>query len=197
MNQDITPHEPQLPAIVGELRGHFTVLCTRALRPDLAEVAVDAARMAPILTWLKTATGYQQLTLMSAVDWLEDEEFQLTYLVTDPVVRHTLMLTTRIPRQPAVAESVHGLWDEAVTYEQELYEMFGIHFPGSPRQGENFILEDWPHGPPMRRDFDTLAFAEANYEFRPGRHSLDPKEVRAAFMAQEKAKKAVEKGGAS
>ena len=65
-------------------------------------------------------------------------------------------------------------WPTAATYQRELREMFGIDFPGSPRIEEEFILEGWNDIPPYRRDFDTLKYAEASYNQRPGRETRDP-----------------------
>ncbi|NOZ78730.1 MAG: NADH-quinone oxidoreductase subunit C, partial [Acidobacteria bacterium] len=120
-------------------------------------------------------TPYVQLTHMSAVDWIEDGELQLTYLLTDPKAHVSLMVCTRIGRGDAEAESIHVLWPQAVTYEQEINEMFGIHFPGSPRQGVPFILEGWNDIPPMRRDFDTVAYVDKHHPSRPGREHTDPR----------------------
>lgn len=141
-------------------------------RPDLVVARVAAAKVVPALGWLKHETPYVQLTLLSAVDWIEDGEFQLSYLVTAPSERRTLLLTTRIDREAATAESVHTLWPQAVTYEQELNEMYGIHFPGSPRQGVDFVLEGWTELPPMRRDFDTLEYCERVHPARDGRETV-------------------------
>lgn len=172
--------------IVKELDGRFGVLSSRQQRPDLGAVEVAAKDVVASLEWLKRHGGYIHLTHFSVVDWLEESQFQLVYIVTDPRARHTLMLSARIGRDDAEAESIHTLWPEAVTYEQEHNEMYGIRFPGSPRQGVDFLLEGWTAMPPMRRDFDTVKYCEDTYDFRPGRLHVDPKEVRAKFQAERK-----------
>lgn len=172
--------------IVKELEGRFGIVSHREQRPDLGDIVVAAKDVVAVLDWLKHHGGYIHLTHFSAVDWLEDNEFQLTYLVTDPDAHHTLMVSARIDRGTAEAESIHTLWPEAVTYEQEFNEMYGIHFPGSPRQGVDFMLEGWTAMPPMRRDFDTVKYCEDTYGFRPGRSHVDPKDVRTRFQAEQK-----------
>lgn len=179
--------------ILDQIGLQFRILCSHEQRADLLQVEMDADRVVGLLTWLKNATGYVELTHMSVIDWPEEDEFQLMYLVTDTKAHHSLMISARIEREAATAESIHTLWPEAVTYEQELNEMYGITFPGSPRLGVDFMLEGWDGPPPMRRDFDTLEFAEQRYGFRPGREHTDVKQVRAEFMAKEKARKAAEK----
>jgi NADH-quinone oxidoreductase subunit C len=172
--------------IVKELDGRFGVVSSRQQRPDLGAVEMAAKDVVAALEWLKRHGGYIHLTHFSVVDWLEEGLFQLVYIVTDPLAHHTLMLSTRIGRDDAEAESIHTLWPEAVTYEQEHNEMYGIRFPGSPRQGVDFLLEGWTAMPPMRRDFDTVKYCEETYDFRPGRLHVDPKEVRAKFQAERK-----------
>lgn len=172
--------------IVKELDNRFGVLSSRAQRPDLGAVEIAAKDVVAALEWLKRHGGYIHLTHFSVVDWIEENQFQLVYLVTDPDAHHTLMVSARIDREAAKAETIHTLWPEAVTYEQEFNEMYGIDFPDSPRQGVEFLLEGWTAMPPMRRDFDTVKYCEETYDFRPGRHHVDPKEVRAQFQAERK-----------
>jgi len=158
-----------------ELQRRFGATGWRRQRDDLYGVVLPPDRVVPALGWLKAHTPLVQLTHLTAVDWIEDGEFQLTYLLTDPHGHRSLMVDTRIDRARAEAESIHRLWPQAVTYEQEIHEMFGIAFPGSPRQGMPFILEGWRDLPPMRRDFDTLAYVEKHHPMRPGREHTDPR----------------------
>lgn len=174
-----------MESILKDLTARFEILAHREQRPDLGEVCVAPGAAVSVLEWLKRHGGYVHLTHFTVVDWLEEGQFQLGYILTDPVKCHGLMVSVRIDRETAEMETVHRLWPEAVTYEQEFNELYGISFPGSPRQGVEFILEDWRDMPPMRRDFDTVAYCEAHYDFRPGRHSVDPKDVRARFKAEQ------------
>jgi NADH-quinone oxidoreductase subunit C len=159
--------------VIEGLRKRASVLGEREQRPDLHMVEVEFGSLRPALEWLKTETGHVQLTLLSVVDWLEEGRFELSYLVTDPEAHATLIVGTRIPRDGVLVPTVWDLWPQAVTYEQEITEMFGIRFDGSPRSGVPFILESWSDMPPMRRDFDTLAYSREHYEDLPGRASMD------------------------
>ena len=175
-----------MDTIVKELEHRFGILSHREQRRDLGEINIAPKNVVAALEWLKRHGGYKHLTHFSVVDWIEDNEFQLTYIVTDPDAHHSLMLCTRVDREAARAETIFTLWPEAVTYEQEHNEMYGIDFPESPRQGVEFLLEGWNDMPPMRRDFDTVKYCEDTYDFRPGRTHVDPKEVRAKFQAEQK-----------
>ena len=159
--------------VLDGLRVACDVLSEREQRPDLHAVTVSPDSLRRALEWLKSETGHVQLTLLSAVDWLEDGEFELSYLLTDPGRHVTLLVGCRIPRDGVSVPTVWDLWPQAVTYEQELSEMFGIEFEGSPRSGAPFILESWSGPPPMRRDFDTAAYSMERYEGVPGRTTID------------------------
>ncbi|HSA32483.1 MAG TPA: NADH-quinone oxidoreductase subunit C [bacterium] len=143
-------------------------------RRDLSFVTVPQEHLRPLLIHLRDRAGFTHLVLLTAVDWLEEGFFQLTYLLNDRAAKRDLGLRVLIPRDGATMEGIHDLWPTAATYQRELREMFGIDFPGSPRVNEEFILEGWTGMPPYRRDFDTKKFSEENFNHRPGRATKDP-----------------------
>jgi NADH-quinone oxidoreductase subunit C len=143
-------------------------------RPDLAFITVTREQLRPLLLHLHDLEGFSHLVLLTAVDWMEEGIFQLTYLLSDRAKRRDLGLRLMLPRDGASMESIHDIWPTAATYQRELREMFGIDFPDSPGVNDEFILEGWIDIPPYRRDFDTLKFAEENFRQRPGRETRDP-----------------------
>ncbi|CAA7615303.1 NADH-quinone oxidoreductase subunit C [Magnetospirillum sp. UT-4] len=143
-------------------------------RPDLAFATVPAAQVRGLLHHLKEREGFTHLVLLTAVDWLEDGMFQLTYLLHDRARARDLGLRTLIRRDRATMDGIHDLWPTAATYQRELKEMFGIDFPGSPGVDDPFVLEGWTDLPPYRRDFDTKDFSERNFNHREGRVTHDP-----------------------
>lgn len=143
-------------------------------RRDLAFVTVPKDHLRPLLIHLRDREGFTHLVLLTAVDWIEEGRFQLTYLMNDRAGKRDLGLRVLLPRDGAAMEGIHDLWPTAATYQRELREMFGIDFPGSPRVNEEFILEGWTGMPPYRRDFDTKKFSEENFNHRPGRATKDP-----------------------
>jgi NADH-quinone oxidoreductase subunit C len=143
-------------------------------RKGLAFVTVPAEHLRDTIQHLRDKEGFTHLVLLTAVDWLEDGLFQLTYLLNNRGRACDLGLRVMIPRDAATMEGIHDLWPTAATYQRELREMFGIDFPGSPRIEEEFILEGWNDIPPYRRDFDTLKYAQESYAERPGRVTHDP-----------------------
>ena len=143
-------------------------------RENVLFMKVEQDQAVPFITWLKELGGFGHLVLFTAVDFIEQELFQLTYLLHSYEQHHDIVVLVEIDRRKAEMESIHHLWPHAATYQQELFEMFGITFPGSPRLYEDFALEGWQGPPPMRRDFDTKEYSEKTYFPRPGRVTHDP-----------------------
>jgi len=163
-----------MQSLYDNLKSLFALDGFEGQRPDLAFVNVSREQLRPLLLHLRDQEGFTHLVLLTAVDWIEDEQFQLTYLLHDRVNARDVGVRLMLPRENASMDSVHDLWPTAATYQRELREMFGIDFPGSPRVDEDFILEGWTDLPPYRRDFDTLEYAQDTYKDRPGRETRDP-----------------------
>ena len=145
-------------------------------RPDLTFVTVRRDELRALLIELRDIEGFTHLVLLTAVDWIEEGKFQLTYMMNNRVANQTLGLRVMLDRRAATGDTIHDLWPTAATYQRELKEMFGIDFPGSPRLNDEFILEGWTDLPPYRRDFDSLAYSLQTYRERPGRTTSDPRE---------------------
>lgn len=172
--------ENTMQALYNRLNKDFALGELTEQRPNLAFVTVTRAVLRPLLLHLRDREGFKHLVLLTAVDWIEDGSFQLTYLLNDRANRRDLGLRLMLPRDDTQMDSIHDIWPTAATYQRELREMFGIDFPASPGVNDDFILEGWTDIPPYRREFDTLKYAEETYLERSGRETRDP----AAHMKQ-------------
>ena len=173
--------------IINNLKTHFNISKIEEQRDNLTFVSVDKAQAVPLVTYLRDYEGFSHFVLLTAVDWIEDDEFQLTYILNNPAAKMDIGVRTRISRENASMESTHHLWEHVSTYQRELKEMYGIEFPGSPRLDEEFLLEGWDDIPPMRREFDTKQYSEDTYFPRPGRETNDPAEhMKKKLYADEK-----------
>jgi len=145
-------------------------------RDNLAFITIEQEQLRPLLLHLRDKENFSHLVILTAVDWIEENIFQLTYLLSNRESAIDIGLRLMIPRDNAVMESIHDIWPTAATYQRELREMFGIDFPDSPGVDDDFILEGWNDIPPYRRDFDTLKYSKENFSERPGRETRDPAE---------------------
>ena len=110
--------------------------------------------------------GFNQLSIMSAVDRIKDNEFELFYVLYNYKEKVNAIVRTRIPRDNPVIETADKIYPPAHTYERELTEMFGISVSGNPDSGKPFILENWKDKPPMRKDFDSVEYVDKHFVFR-------------------------------
>ena len=136
----------------------------------------DLERAIELLLASRSVLGMSVLQLISAVDRIEDGLFQLTWILENPEYGSVLMVSADYPRQGCSVPSLGEVWPAAVAFERELHEMYGMEFPGNPRQGEDFLLEGWKEIPPMRRDFDTLEYSMRTFGERRRREHADPRD---------------------
>ena len=120
-----------------------------------------------ILKFIKDK-GYEHLALVSCVDWIEEKEFEIVYILSAYLQKDNeytdkektnIILKTRIPREDPYFFTVISIFKTAEPYERELHELYGIHFEGHPRQIPLLLERDYEI-PPFRKDFDTRKYVE-------------------------------------
>lgn len=166
--------------IVKNIEKIITLTSIKRQRENLYFITTGKDQVIPVITYLRDYEGFSHFVMLSVADWIEEGEFELMYLLNHPTKKIDLGVCVRISREHASMHTAHHLWEQIWTYQRELKEMYGIDFPGSPRVDESFLLEGWDEIPPMRREFDTLKYAEETFFPRPGRESHDP----ATYMKQ-------------
>lgn len=147
-------------------------------------VRVPRERAIEVLLGARQRCGMKVLQLISAVDRIEEDVFQLTWILESSNDRSILMVSADYPREDCSVPSLGEVWPAAVAFERELREMFGIVFPGNSRQEEDFLLEGWREIPPMRRDFDTLEYSIRTFGQRRERNHTDPREYIAEMTGE-------------
>jgi NADH-quinone oxidoreductase subunit C len=139
------------------------------------DISIAKEKIPSVLFYLKEEMAFRHLSHIAYVDWIEDGEFELVYILWSPSDKVKLFVRTRVDRENAVMDNIDMIWRQANTYEREIREMLGIQFEGLVGP-EEFILEDWDDIPPFRRDFDTEAYSKKTFWDRPGRE--DAQDVR-------------------
>jgi len=144
-------------------------------RPGRLLVRLRSDLLPPFVSYMKSYLQFNHLVMVSCVDWLEDNQFELVYHLWSYERKVHTMVKVRLDRSNPLMQTIIPHWRQAETYEREIHEMYGVHFEGHPNLGD-LILEDWDDMPPMRRDFHTREYVEQVYEWRPGRE--DKQDVR-------------------
>jgi len=123
--------------------------------------SVKKEKFYSILSELKDI-GFDHLSDVTAVDYIDEQEFELIYHLWSHREKIRAIVKVRIPREVPTVKSVVGLWTGAQMHEREDHELFGINFEGNPNLAELF-LEDWEEIPPFRKDFDTRKYVKEKY----------------------------------
>ncbi|MFO8235596.1 MAG: NADH-quinone oxidoreductase subunit C [Bacteroidales bacterium] len=161
---------------LNNIQKHFSIEDVTEQRKNITFLTVQKEHTIALITYLRDYEGFSHFVLLTAVDWIENGQFQLTYILNNPSKKIDIGVRTFISRKNESMESAHHLWEQVATYQRELKEMYGIDFPGSPRVDEEFILEGWDDIPPMRREFDSKKYSEETYFPRPGSKGYNPRE---------------------
>jgi len=180
-----------------EIKSRFATDEIELKRDDLAKVNVSRFKIFELIDFLVEHCNYVSLNAITCTDWIEEEHFAITYMLTHINRKHTFMVQTMILRENAHIDSLVNRFQQAEIMERDLHEMYGIDFPGNNNLTE-LSLENWIHTAPLRREFDTLEFVNKHLTFREGRDDnidvkVEAKRLRAEKKAaKEAAKKAAE-----
>lgn len=130
------------------------------------ELSITKDGIMSVLSFLKNK-GYDHLQIISCVDWIDDKQLELVYVLSaymkEDVPGETeqlnILLKTIIGRDDPKYITCIALFPVAEPYEREIHEMFGIDFLGHPRLTP-LLLERNYDIPPFRKDFDTKQYVD-------------------------------------
>ncbi|HDM78045.1 MAG TPA: NADH-quinone oxidoreductase subunit C [Deltaproteobacteria bacterium] len=156
------------------LESAFSDLQVSIPEDDRLTIIAPKDAVLSILSFLKSK-GYEHLALVSCVDWIEEEEFELIYILSAYMQKDdeytdkektNIILKTRISREKPECTTVIPIFKNAEPYERELHELFGIHFEGHPRLTPLFLEREYKI-PPFRKDFDTREYVKKVFDEIP------------------------------
>ncbi len=134
---------------------------------DVQQLAfeVNTCDIHHVLSVLKSA-GWKQLSYLSAVDWPDENKFEVVYILFNWDKPVYVQIRTKIDRENPSIDSILPIFPGAKYYEREAHEFFGIAFPGNPDYEKQLILEGWDDIPPLRKDFDPSAYSDRKFPSR-------------------------------
>ena len=118
-----------------------------------------------LLEYLKEK-GFNYLVMITCVDWIEKNEFELVYQVGSFNTPLRIIIQTRIPRHNPIHQSIIPIFKNATDYEREIHELFGIVFEGNPRLIPLF-LDNWQRFHPFKKDFDSREYVKNTFDSIP------------------------------
>jgi len=129
------------------------VLDTKVQRKGRVSISVKSDKIYDLGIFLRDQLGFDHITSVSGVDYINEKEIEVIYHVWSIDKKILIGLRTRIPRDNPVLKSLIGVWEGALYFERETWEMFGIKFEGHPNLSILLLPEDWEGIPPLRKDF--------------------------------------------
>jgi NADH-quinone oxidoreductase subunit C len=121
---------------------------TLTVAPETIIAAAQAAK----------AAGYNFLEDVTAVDWYPTEpRFQISYSILSLGLKQRIRLTARVSGDDPRIDSITSIWPAANFYEREIFDLFGVHFPGHPRLIRIMMPDNW-EGHPLRKDYPVEGY---------------------------------------
>ena len=158
-----------------ELNDNFELLSSEHPKENQATFDFPSRDIHAVLAYVK-AEGYTQLSMLSCVDWIDEGEFQLVYLLLNWEQGIRLQIRTRLNRNNPKFTTVTNIYPGAKYYERDVHEFFGVEFEGNPDSYKQLFLENWDDMPPLRKDFDSKAYSDKKYPAREYSKDFSKKE---------------------
>jgi NADH-quinone oxidoreductase subunit C len=151
--------------VIALVEGTFNVNKTEVVDQYQVAFEVEKNDVHGLLSILKSK-GWIQLSYLSAVDWIDENQFELVYIVFNWDKPVYVQVRTRLNRDNPVMSTIMPIYEGCKYYEREACEFFGIKFPGNPDYDKQLILEEWDDMPPLRKDFDPQAYSDKKFPVR-------------------------------
>jgi NADH-quinone oxidoreductase subunit C len=121
---------------------------TLTVAPETIRAAAQAAKDA----------GYNFFEDVTAVDWYPAEpRFQVAYSILSMGLKQRIRINARVSGDDPRIDSITSIWPAANFYEREVFDLFGIHFPGHPRLTRIMMPDNW-NGHPLRKDYPVEGY---------------------------------------
>lgn len=114
-------------------------------------VQVAKERLLEVLEFLR-GQGLTHATAITGTDLIGENVFEILYHLYWG--RNMVTVRTKIPRDNPVIPSASRIFPGVVSYERELWGMFGIRVEGIPDPRRILLADDWPQDVhPLRKDY--------------------------------------------
>jgi NADH-quinone oxidoreductase subunit C len=161
--------------IINDLKNKFNPINVDVVNERQFAIDVENEELHTILAYLK-AQGWRQLTLLTCIDWIKENKFQLVYIIYNWENPITINVRTKIERDNPKFRTIVPIYPGAEFYERDVHEFFGVEFEGNERSTKPLFLELWDDIPPLRKDFDPLAYSKKKFDVRDYKVDFIPKE---------------------
>ena len=100
----------------------------------------------------KPELNFDYLFCQTCVDW--KTHLTMVYHLDSTKFRHNIVVKSKLDAGNPLIDSVSDIWETANFHEREVYEMFGVSFPGHPDLRLLILPDGWEGKRPMLKDFE-------------------------------------------
>lgn len=130
---------------------------------DNQRVTVPADKLIEVLTFLKSQKGFDFLSDIGGIDYLgypdATDRFAVVYSLINMTSGERLFVKTFVNDPDPELPSVYPLWKGADWMEREVFDMFGIRFPGHPNL-QRILMPEAFQDFPLRKDYPLRGHGE-------------------------------------
>lgn len=123
---------------------------------------IEDDKILDALAFLKSQ-GFGQLSLLTCIDWIKDNKFQLVYILMNWETGIHLQVRTFLDRDKPVFKTCTHIYPGAQYYERDVHEFFGVEFHGNDDSFKHLFLELWEADRPLKKDFDPVKYSDEKY----------------------------------
>lgn len=148
-----------------EIKSRFKLLGEDYPKDNQASFDFNSNDVHSVLAYVKSQ-GFRQLSILTCIDWIKENEFQLVFIVFNWESGVRLQIRTRIDRENPQFNTITSIYPGAQYYERDVHEFFGVEFIGNADSYKQLFLENWDDMPPLRKDFDSQKYSDKKYPVR-------------------------------
>jgi NADH-quinone oxidoreductase subunit C/D len=143
----------------------FPETLTSETRKGYTGYVVKTEKLVDFATALRDELGYDYLSSVTAVDYLEEGQMEVVYHARKTTGGVPLVFRVQVPRDQANVPSLVPVYPGAEFQEREAYDLFGVNFEGHPDLRRILMWEGFD-GHPMRKDWHEGYFEEDAKPFK-------------------------------
>lgn len=155
----------QTQAPVDDIKERFPEYIQADERQGYEGYIVDADHLVEVATALRDEFGYDYLSSVTGVDYIDDEKMEVVYHLYRSTGGSGLVMKAQTPRHNSVLPSLVSVYPGADFQERETWDLMGIKFAGHPDLRRILMWEGF-EGHPLRKDWREAYYEEESKPFK-------------------------------
>jgi NADH-quinone oxidoreductase subunit D/NADH-quinone oxidoreductase subunit C/D len=159
--------QTDINSAIDHLKEKFPNVVQDDTRQGYGGVIVDPAHLVEVARVMRDELGFDYLSSATGVDYLglEDQShLEMVYHAYRTSGGSALVFKAQTPREQPEIPSLIDIWPGVDFQEREVYDLYGIKFPGHPNQ-KRILLWDGFDGHPLRKDWQEAYYEQEQKPF--------------------------------